>query len=196
MPSRTQLSSQVENAAQFQADQIENILTSRSAFLDTLLDDNTFTLAIQNVFTFDPGQLTIEKVKDVAFQNYERLSRDQATIPFDDFFLVDPNRNILISTDATLENLSLPDLPVYNTLLEKASSRVVYDLAPFGEGQFRVLVSRPYIDNLGLVAPGSSFNVSYRDHFRTTFLPDAKQITDVFSRIEELLDEYANGGPS
>lgn len=45
-----------------------------------------------------------------------------------------------------------------------------------------------------LVAPGSSFNVSYRDHFRSTFLPDPDQIRDVFGRIEELLSEYAKDG--
>jgi alanine-synthesizing transaminase len=42
-----------------------------------------------------------------------------------------------------------------------------------------------------LVAPGSSFNVPYRDHFRVTFLPDAEQMADVCGRIESLLDEYA-----
>ena len=42
-----------------------------------------------------------------------------------------------------------------------------------------------------LVAPGSSFNVPYRDHFRVTLLPDAEQMADVFTRIESLLDEYA-----
>jgi alanine-synthesizing transaminase len=42
-----------------------------------------------------------------------------------------------------------------------------------------------------LMAPGSSFNVPYRDHFRLTLLPDAEQMADVFARIESLLDEYA-----
>ena len=42
-----------------------------------------------------------------------------------------------------------------------------------------------------LVAPGSSFNVPYRDHFRVTLLPDADEMADVCSRIESLLDEYA-----
>jgi alanine-synthesizing transaminase len=41
-----------------------------------------------------------------------------------------------------------------------------------------------------LLAPGSSFNVAYRDHFRMTLLPDAKQITRVIQLINELLDEY------
>jgi alanine-synthesizing transaminase len=42
-----------------------------------------------------------------------------------------------------------------------------------------------------LVAPGSSFNVPYRNHFRITLLPDEKTMADVFARMEELLDEYA-----
>jgi alanine-synthesizing transaminase len=44
-----------------------------------------------------------------------------------------------------------------------------------------------------LVAPGVSFNVSYRDHFRITNLPRAEVIEDVFHRVEELLDSYAAG---
>ena len=45
-----------------------------------------------------------------------------------------------------------------------------------------------------LVAPGVSFNVPYRSHFRITNLPDAATLREVFSRIEELLTAYASGG--
>jgi alanine-synthesizing transaminase len=44
-----------------------------------------------------------------------------------------------------------------------------------------------------LVAPGSSFNVPYTNHFRITHLPRAEVIHEVFQRMEELLDSYANG---
>jgi alanine-synthesizing transaminase len=44
-----------------------------------------------------------------------------------------------------------------------------------------------------LIAPGSSFNVPYRNHFRITHLPRAEVINDVFQRMEEVLDSYANG---
>ncbi|HET7809554.1 MAG TPA: aminotransferase class I/II-fold pyridoxal phosphate-dependent enzyme [Steroidobacteraceae bacterium] len=46
-----------------------------------------------------------------------------------------------------------------------------------------------------LLAPGTSFNVPYRDHFRTTLLPDAALLRKVFSRIEELLNSYASRTP-
>jgi alanine-synthesizing transaminase len=42
-----------------------------------------------------------------------------------------------------------------------------------------------------LVAPGTSFNVPYRDHFRITLLPDAETMVEVFRRMEDLLDDYA-----
>lgn len=42
-----------------------------------------------------------------------------------------------------------------------------------------------------LVAPGVSFNVPYRNHFRVTNLPDAATLKRVFSRMEELLSTYA-----
>ncbi len=44
-----------------------------------------------------------------------------------------------------------------------------------------------------LVAPGVSFNVPYRNHFRITNLPDVATLREVFVRIEELLSAYASG---
>ncbi|MGC4111369.1 MAG: hypothetical protein QM747_13285 [Nocardioides sp.] len=41
-----------------------------------------------------------------------------------------------------------------------------------------------------LLAPGTSFNVPYRDHFRTTLLPEATLLKKVFARIDELLSSY------
>lgn len=42
-----------------------------------------------------------------------------------------------------------------------------------------------------LVVPGSSFNVPYRNHFRITLLPDERVLTDVFERIDALLEDWA-----
>jgi alanine-synthesizing transaminase len=42
-----------------------------------------------------------------------------------------------------------------------------------------------------LVAPGSSFNVPYNDHFRITTLPLPDVIQDVFARLEDLLESMA-----
>ncbi len=44
-----------------------------------------------------------------------------------------------------------------------------------------------------LVAPGSSFNAPYRNHFRVTSLPEPAELSDVFGRIEDLLQSYASG---
>lgn len=42
-----------------------------------------------------------------------------------------------------------------------------------------------------LVAPGSSFNTSYSDHFRITTLPDSDTLNGVFDRVDSLLEQYA-----
>jgi alanine-synthesizing transaminase len=44
-----------------------------------------------------------------------------------------------------------------------------------------------------LVAPGVSFNVPYRNHFRITNLPSREVLAEVFARMEELLASYAAG---
>jgi alanine-synthesizing transaminase len=47
-----------------------------------------------------------------------------------------------------------------------------------------------------LVAPGVSFNVPYRTHFRVTNLPQPAVLREVFARIEELLCAYAAAPPA
>ena len=42
-----------------------------------------------------------------------------------------------------------------------------------------------------LVAPGSSFNTVYTDHFRVTTLPDTDALDIVFDRIETCLEQHA-----
>ena len=43
-----------------------------------------------------------------------------------------------------------------------------------------------------LIAPGSSFNVPYRNHFRITTLPDEREIVEVFERMEAVLEHLAD----
>jgi len=47
-----------------------------------------------------------------------------------------------------------------------------------------------------LVAPGVSFNVPYRNHFRITNLPHAATLKTVFQRMDELLTSYAEAAQS
>ena len=42
-----------------------------------------------------------------------------------------------------------------------------------------------------LIAPGTSFNVPYKNHFRITTLPDEREMKVVFERLEEALDLVA-----
>jgi alanine-synthesizing transaminase len=44
-----------------------------------------------------------------------------------------------------------------------------------------------------LLAPGTSFNTPYKNHFRITNLPAPEVLADVFVRMEEVLDSYVSG---
>jgi len=46
-----------------------------------------------------------------------------------------------------------------------------------------------------LVAPGSSFNTPYRDHFRITTLPDEDTLAAVFERMDQVLTHMASRPP-
>jgi alanine-synthesizing transaminase len=63
------------------------------------------------------------------------------------------------------------------------------ELPDFDDQQFALdLLEQKHV----LVAPGVSFNVPYRNHFRVTTLPDSAMLRDVFGRIDELLTHYAS----
>jgi alanine-synthesizing transaminase len=63
------------------------------------------------------------------------------------------------------------------------------DLPDFDDQRFALdLLEQKHV----LIAPGVSFNVPYRTHFRMTNLPDSAILKDVFGRMEELLSSYAN----
>jgi alanine-synthesizing transaminase len=66
-------------------------------------------------------------------------------------------------------------------------------LPDFDDQQFALdLLEQKHV----LIAPGVSFNVPYRNHFRITNLPDAATLKEVFTRIEELLSGYAEAAPA
>ncbi len=61
-------------------------------------------------------------------------------------------------------------------------------LPDFNDQQFALeLLEEKHV----LVTPGSVFNVPYRNHFRTTILPDAGTLSLVFERIEAQLDSWS-----
>ena len=80
-------------------------------------------------------------------------------------------------------SLTVPEGAMYAFL------RVNTDLIPdFDDQAFAMeLLEKKHV----LVAPGTSFNVTYRDHFRITTLPDAMQLEDVFQRMEDVLEMMA-----
>lgn len=60
---------------------------------------------------------------------------------------------------------------------------------PFDDQKFALdLLEQKHV----LVAPGSSFNVPYHDHFRITLLPDEDDMKEVMARMNEVLAEYAS----
>ncbi len=63
-------------------------------------------------------------------------------------------------------------------------------LPDFDDRQFAMdLLEQKHV----LVAPGTSFNLTQRNHFRITNLPEPRVLEAVFERIEALLDGYAEG---
>ncbi|HEX2790954.1 MAG TPA: aminotransferase class I/II-fold pyridoxal phosphate-dependent enzyme [Steroidobacteraceae bacterium] len=109
--------------------------------------------------------------------------------------LVNPGGRLYESRRAIIEaasasrylRLSRPDGAMYGFVGVDAQA-----LPEFDDQQFALdLLEQKHV----LVAPGVSFNVPYRNHFRITTLPDAATLRVVFGRIEELLAAQATRAP-
>lgn len=104
--------------------------------------------------------------------------------------LVAPEGKLYESRKAILESVAnsefLELVPPMGAMYAFPSVRT--DVLPdFDDYQFALdLLEHKHV----LVAPGVSFNVPYRDHFRITTLPEPAVISDALARIEELLHGY------
>ncbi len=98
--------------------------------------------------------------------------------------LYESRRAILEATAASrFLSLSAPKGSMYAFVRVKTE-----ELPDFDDQTFALdLLEQKHV----LLAPGTSFNVPYRDHFRTTLLPEATLLKKVFTRIDELLSSYA-----
>jgi alanine-synthesizing transaminase len=109
--------------------------------------------------------------------------------------LINPGGRLYESRRAVIEavarskylNLTPPAGALYGFI------QVRTDLIPhFNDQEFALeLLEQKHV----LIAPGASFNVPYRDHFRITILPDAGTLSQVFGRIDAQLDLYAARPP-
>lgn len=111
----------------------------------------------------------------------------------------------------SIRELTLPEGRLYESrkaiLDAVAQSRFLYLTPPMGAMYAFIGVSSEALPDFDdqqfaldllehkhvLVAPGSSFNAPYRNHFRVTNLPEPAELSDVFGRIEDLLQSYASG---
>ena len=107
------------------------------------------------------------------------------------FDLVKPGGRLYESRQTIIDGV---DASQYLTLIKPQGSMYAFvgvntaTLPDFDDNAFALdLLEQKHV----LVAPGVSFNVDYRNHFRITLLPDVPTLQAVFVRIEDLLQQHA-----
>ncbi len=85
--------------------------------------------------------------------------------------------------------------PFLNLVVPKGSmyAFVGVDASQFDDFDDEVFALRLLEEQSVLLAPGSSFNTPYKDHFRITLLPDAEQMRAVFEKIDIVLRGMQDG---
>ncbi len=105
--------------------------------------------------------------------------------------LVQPGGRLYQSRQAVLERVAASD---YLSMVRPMGAMYAFiRLGPQFDGKLddRAFALDLLENHHVLVAPGSSFNTPYSDHFRITTLPDPDTINVVFDRIDASLEQYA-----
>lgn len=123
-----------------------------------------------------PGQWAVQTALG-GFQSIKELVRPGGRLH--------QQRQVIIDRVAASKYLSM-----------QAPMGAMYAFVKLGERFAKNLDDRSFAQELledmhVLVAPGSSFNTPYTDHFRITTLPDNDTLHVVFDRIESLLERHA-----
>jgi alanine-synthesizing transaminase len=104
--------------------------------------------------------------------------------------LIEPGGRLYESRQAVIEAV---EASPYLSVVKPAGS--IYAFIGIDEAQFPDIDDHEFALELleskhVLIAPGTSFNVPYRNHFRITLLPEAETLREVFLRIDEVLASY------
>lgn len=105
--------------------------------------------------------------------------------------LVSPGGRLYKSRQTIIDRVDASDY-----LTVQAPAGAIYAFIRLNEKLAKTLDDQSFAQRLleeehVLVAPGSSFNTPYSDHFRITTLPDPDTLNMVFDRIEWMLDKGA-----
>jgi alanine-synthesizing transaminase len=105
--------------------------------------------------------------------------------------LVSPGGRLYKSRQTVIERVADSDF-----LSVEKPAGAIYAFIKLGDGLAGKLDDQGFAQRLleeehVLVAPGSSFNTPYADHFRITTLPDSDTLDTVFDRIEKMLRKIA-----
>jgi alanine-synthesizing transaminase len=105
--------------------------------------------------------------------------------------LVQPGGRLYRSRQAVIDRVSESPYLSMNPPMGAMYAFIRLDERFAGQLDDRAFAQKLLEEQHVLVAPGSSFNTPYSDHFRITTLPNPETINTVFDRIDSLLEQAA-----
>jgi alanine-synthesizing transaminase len=105
--------------------------------------------------------------------------------------LVQPGGRLYRSRQAVIDRVSASPYLSMNPPMGAMYAFIRLDERFAGQLDDRAFAQKLLEEQHVLVAPGSSFNTPYSDHFRITTLPNPETINTVFDRIDSLLEQAA-----
>ena len=129
---RDQIINQFSSVSNTLAGQTEQLADEKRVFFEELRHDTLFGQSLNAALDMNPDSSNWQSARNQLFLDYERVSNAQPQHPFDDFVVVGPSEEILISTYTRWEGKQL-DQETYQELLTKPASVLFYNINPFND---------------------------------------------------------------
>jgi len=136
---RNQILAQFSNIADLQSRNLDELVSVREDFIETLANNETF-FTVFNQALINNGGPGWDLARTRALETYTQIENNQPQRYFNDFAIVSPDNKIIVATNPKWEGEDL-DPHVYGKLLEEQGSLLLYEIYPFyDEGTNRLLL--------------------------------------------------------
>jgi GAF domain-containing protein/HAMP domain-containing protein len=145
---RNQILTQFRSVAERQSEALDELVSAREEFINTLANDSSLKTHLSEAFTLDSDSSTWTDIQDLVSQRYSQIEVQQPERYFSDFVVISSDNEIIISSDPRWEGASL-DPKVYGSLLDEPGSLLLYNIYPFyaeGTNQLLLFTSQQIYD--------------------------------------------------
>lgn len=141
---REQAVNQTESLIVTQLGVVDQNVANKEARLQHLLDSSDFAILMELALHANPLSQEFKEIRASVAEEFDNLNKEQNTIAFDQFILMDLDGNIKVSSNPDWQGQAIQDISSFNEITAENPSFLSYTLSPLFENQFSLVTILEY----------------------------------------------------